>query len=477
LGHFRKEDSMSLKESMLRYSIVPEDLKHIVLDFKQMEDFIKHPLIMAKADGVWLEDIEGKRYLDGLSGVFTVQVGHNNPRIKEAIKKQMEKICFAPPLHATNIPAIKLAKLMAEIAPGDLNTVKLLSGGSEATEAAMKLGRQYHTQTGSPKKYKVIARYWGYHGATMGGLSATGFPHRKAIFEPTMNGFIHVFPPTCYRCPYGLGYPDCGIRCATIVEDVIKMEGPKTVASMILEPIGNTGGIITPPNEYFTILREICDKYNVLLMFDEIINGFGRTGQMFAAQTFNTIPDVLITGKSMASGYTPMGAITFRDKVEQAFWGGGSDRAFSHGHTFGGNPLSSTATLASIEEIRERDLVTNAREMGGYLRAELEKLKNSDTLGNIIGDIRGKGLMIGVEFIKNHETKESFDIPFGKEVEKILIQKGLILRCDPNWIAFAPPLIVTKEELDQMIRIFVEGVEETLEKVKAGKVSKSFDKF
>ena len=467
---------MSIKEAFADYSMVPEDLKHIVLDFKQMKEFIKNPLVMVKADGVWYEDIEGKRYLDGLAGVFTVQVGHNNPRIKESIRKQLEEIAFAPPLHGTNVPAIKLAKMISEITPGDLNTVKLLSGGSEATEAAMKLARQYHAQTGNPKKYKVIARYWGYHGATMGALSATGFPHRKAIFEPTMNGFIHVFPPTCYHCPFGLNYPDCGIRCATIVEDVIQMEGPTTVSSMILEPIGNTGGIITPPNEYFTILREICDKYKVLLIFDEIINGFGRTGQMFAAQTFNTIPDILVTGKSMSSGYFPLGAITFTDRVEEAFWGG-ADTAFSHGHTFGGNPLAGAVGIANIKELRERNLPGHAREMGEYLRAELEKLKDSSSLGPIIGDIRGKGLMIGVEFVENLETKKSFDIPFGKEVEKVLIEKGLILRCDPNWIAFAPPLIVTKEELDQMIRIFVEGVEETLRRVKAGKVSTSFDRF
>jgi len=453
---------MSLKESMLRYSLVPEDLKHIVLDFKQMKEYIKNPLIMAKADGVWYEDIEGKRYLDGLSGVFVVTVGHNNPRVKEAIKRQLDKIAFAPPLHATNVPAVQLAKVISEITPGDLNTVKLLSGGSEATEAAMKLARQYHSQTGNPKKYKVIARYWGYHGATMGALSATGFPHRKAVFEPTMNGYIHVFPPTCYRCPFGLEYPDCGIRCATIVEDVIQMEGSETVSSIIFEPIGNTGGIITPPNEYFSILRKICDKYDVLLIFDEIINGFGRTGQMFAAQTFHTIPDILVMGKGMGSGYAPLAAIAIRDRVEEAFWGE-VGKEFSHGHTFGGNPLAAAAGIACIEEVLEKDLPARARELGGHLCERLEELK---PLG-VIGDIRGKGLLIGVEFVKNVKTKESFDFPFGKELEKILIEKGLILRCDPNWIAFAPPLVISKEEMDQMIDIFAEGLRELVGKVKS----------
>jgi len=441
-------------------------LRHIFLDLIQMQDFIKHPLVMAKADGVWYEDVTGKKYLDGLSGIFVVNVGHNNQRVIAAMKEQMDRICFAPPLHSTNPRAVELANLISEITPGDLDTVKLLSGGSEATEAAMKLARQYHRQTGNPNKYKVIARYEGYHGATMGALSATGLKRRKVMFEPTLTGFIHVLPPKCFRCPYGRRYPDCEILCATIIGDIIEFEGAESVSALIVEPISNTGGIITPPPEYHPILRKICDETDVLLIFDEIITGFGRTGQMFAAQTFNTLPDILCMGKGMASGYAPLAAIAFRDHVARAFWGREEEEVeFSHGHTFGGNPIASAAGIACIREIQERNLCRRAEEMGSYLWKRLEELKD---LG-IIGEIRGRGLLIGVEFVKDLKTKEPFgkDVKFGIQVGKTALSKGLMIRYDPNWIAFAPPLIVTREEIDMMVDIFTESVKEVFNRVKA----------
>ncbi|MDG6983843.1 MAG: aminotransferase class III-fold pyridoxal phosphate-dependent enzyme, partial [Nitrososphaerota archaeon] len=213
----------------------------------QMKDFAKDPLVMKSAQGVWYEDVHGKRYLDGLSGVFVVNVGHGNRRVIDAMKQQLDELAFAPPLHATNMRAIELAALLAKVTPGDLHTFKLLSGGSEATESAMKLARQYHRQTGHPQKYKVVSRYEGYHGATLGALAASGVTKRRSTFEPLPGGYVHVFPPTCYRCPYGLKYPECGVLCASIVESVIKQEDPATVSSLIVEPIGNTGGIVTPP--------------------------------------------------------------------------------------------------------------------------------------------------------------------------------------------------------------------------------------
>lgn len=442
----------------------PEMLKHIVLDLKQMKAFIENPLVMARADGVWYEDVRGKRYLDGISGIFVVAVGHNNRRVIEAIREQLAQLAFAPPLHATNPAAIRLAAKIADITPGDLNTVKLLDDGSDATENAIKLARQYHIQTGHPRKYKVISRYWGFHGVTMGALSASGTPRRKSIYEPGLQGYVHVWPPTCYRCPFGLTYPECGIRCATIIEDTIQMEDPEVVSAVILEPIGNTGGIITPPPEYLPIVRDICDRYNVLLIFDEIITGFGRTGQMFAAQTFNTLPDILCVGKGMASGYAPLSATVFRDHVAAAFWGEEEDHIeFMSGSTFGGNPVSSAAGLASITEIVERDLPRRARELGVQLRRKLEKVQE---LG-IAGEIRGKGLLIGIEFVKNPATKEKFgpDVKFGLRVGERALEKGLLLRCDPDWIAFAPPLVISEGELDQMADIFTESVREVQQSI------------
>src|SRR3954470_15739237 len=259
----------------------------------QMAEWSKAPLVMARADGVHYWDVNGKRYLDALSGIYVVSVGHNNRRVIEAIRAQLDVLHFSPAMHGTNPLAVQLANLLAELAPGDLGCVKFQCGGSEVTEAAIKLARQYHRLTGNPGKYKIISRYLSWHGSTLGSLSASGLKGRKTVNEPLAPGFLHVFPPTCYRCPFGKAHPDCGITCATIVDSVGEMEDPDAVAAIMVEPICHTGGIIDPPDEYLPILREICDRHNILLIFDEIITGIGRTGQMFAAETFGVTPDVL----------------------------------------------------------------------------------------------------------------------------------------------------------------------------------------
>src|SRR2546430_79031 len=233
----------------------------------QMAEWSRQPLIMARADGIHYWDTSGKRYLDALSGIYVVAVGHNNRRVIEAIRLQLDTLHFSPPMHGTNPVAIQLANVLAELAPGDLSTVKFQCGGSEVTEAAIKLARQYHKLTGSPRKYQIIKRYMSWHGSTLGSLSASRLKSRKTVNEPLAPGFLHVFPPTCYRCPFGKTYPDCGITCATIIENVIEMEDPATVAAIIVEPIGHTGGIIDPPEEYLPILRNLSDRLNALLIF------------------------------------------------------------------------------------------------------------------------------------------------------------------------------------------------------------------
>lgn len=441
-----------------------ESVEHLFLDFMQMKEFASKPLIMKRAKGVWYEDVDGKKYLDGLAGVFVVNAGHGNRRIIEAIKRQLDEISFAPPMHSTNVRALELSKLLRSVLPKGLDTIKLFSGGSEATEGAMKLARQFHRQTGNPHKFKVISRYQGYHGATLGALSASGITKRRTTFEPLGAGYIHVFPPTCYRCPYGLEYPDCAVLCATIIENVVKEEDPSTVSAIIVEPIGNTGGIITPPEEYFKILREIADKYRIVLIYDEVITGFGRTGKMFAAQTFGVTPDIICMGKGMSSGYAPVGGIAFNEEMAEAFYGSAKENVqFNHGHTFGGNPLSSAAAFASVSEIRDKNLPRNAGKMGARVIQRLEELKELA----VIGDIRGRGLLIGVEFVKDARTKKQFgdEVNFGLKVGKRALRKGLILRADPHWMAFAPPLVISEEETDKMMDIFSESLEETLEQV------------
>lgn len=439
-------------------------LRHIFVR-DQMAEWSKAPLIMARADGVHYWDVHGKRYLDGLSGIYVTSVGHNNRRVIEAIKKQIDTLHFSPPMHGTNPVAVQLANLLAEVTPGDLSAVKFQCGGSEVTEAAIKLARQFHKLTGNPGKYKIISRYQSWHGSTMGSLSASGLKSRKTVNEPLAPGFVHVFPPTCYRCPFGKSYPDCGITCATLVNDVIEMEDPATVAAVLVEPIGHTGGIIDPPEEYLPILREWCTRHNVLLIFDEIITGFGRTGRMFAADTFGVTPDVLCTGKGMSGGFIPISAMICRKPIADAFWGPiATNPGFVEGHTNEGNPVSCAAGIAVLREILDRDLCANARKMGDRLRLGLQQL--ADKYG-VIGDLRGKGLFQGIEFVKNVKTKERFanEVNFGVRVGRRALQNGLLCRFDPHWIALGPALVVTAEQIDEMLAILGRSLGEVLQEM------------
>jgi len=428
----------------------------------QMAEWSKSPLLMNRAEGMHYWDVSGKRYLDALSGIYTVSIGHGNRRVLEAIQKQFEILHFSPPMHGTNPVAVQLANLIAELAPGDLNTVKFECAGSEVTEAAMKLARQYHRLTGNPGKYKIITRYQSWHGSTLAALSASGLKSRRTVNEPLAPGFLHVFPPTCYRCPFGKQYPSCEITCATLINDVIEMEDAATVAAVMVEPIGHTGGIIDPPPEYLRILRQVCDKHNVLLIFDEIITGMGRTGELFAADTFGVVPDVICTAKGLSGGYIPISAMICRKPIADAFWGPiETNPGFVEGHTFEGSPVACAAGLAVLREIVERDLCANARTQGAVLRRGFERL--AEKYG-IIGDIRGKGLLMGVEWVKDRRTKERFSAKenFGIRVGKRTLQHGMLCRFDPHWLAFGPALIVTSEQIEEMLAILDRCIDEIL---------------
>lgn len=434
-------------------------LRHIFVR-DQMSDWSKDPLIMSRADGVFYWDTTGKRYLDALSGIYVVAVGHNNRRVIDAIREQYDRLHFSPPMHGTNPVAIRLANLLAELAPGDLSVVKFESAGSEVTEAAIKLARQYHRLTGHPGKYKIISRYQSWHGSTLGSLSASGLKSRKTVNEPMAPGFLHVFPPTCYRCPFGKSYPDCDITCATLIDDVIDMEDSETVAAVMVEPIGHTGGIIDPPEEYLPILREICDRRGVLLIFDEIITGMGRTGEMFAAETFGVTPDILCVAKGMSGGYSPISAMICRQPIADAFWGPiEQNPGFVEGHTFEGNPVSCAAAIAVLREILDHDLCGNARKQGDRLRENFRRLAEKYP---IIGDIRGKGLFQGIEFVRDRATKTRFDPPIGVRIGKRALSHGLLCRFDPHWIAFGPALISTAEQIDEMVAILDRSIGEIL---------------
>jgi putrescine aminotransferase len=431
----------------------------LFLDFMQMQAFAKAPMVFVEGSGARLKTEDGREFIDGLSGVFTTSLGHGNRAVVAAITRQLERLAFAPPLHGTNPAALELTTLLLRIAPEAVTAVKLFSGGSEATEAAMKLARQYQRQTGQVRRYKILGRYGAYHGATMGALSAGGGRERKAIFEPLGVGFLHVHPPQCYRCPFDQSYPSCGRTCAELIGRTIEAEDPETVAAVIVEPISiSSAGFVVPPPDYLPRLRAICDRYGVVLIYDEIITGFGRLGAMFASEYYGAAPDITCCGKGMSGGYAPLSAILIRDRIARAFYGEEDDNVqFHHGHTFGGNPVACAAGVAVLGEFLARDVVGNARERGAQLRARLEEMVERHAM---IGDVRGAGLLQGIELVRDRHTKRPFPASTrpGKVIERAARERGLLLRCGGDFIAFAPPLTISAEEIDRMAGLLDESI-------------------
>jgi adenosylmethionine-8-amino-7-oxononanoate aminotransferase len=438
-------------------------LRHTFIDFRQTSEFLDHPVIMERAEGLYYWDIEGRRYFDALSGVFVACLGHGNRRVLDAMRAQMERMTFAPPLHAVADVTLDFVEKLGRVTPGTLNYVKPFSGGSEATEAAMKFARQYFKQTGGPLKYKFITRYQSYHGGTGAAMAASGAGTRKTKFEPHMPGFLKVFPPTHYRADFA-SWDDCNRFAARTIEDTIVAEDPATIAAVMLEPIGNTGGIITPTPEYFQIIRDICDRHNVLLIFDEVITGCGKTGRMFAAQTFGVTPDILCCGKGLSNGAMPVSAMVAREEMAGAFWGSAeAEVQFAHGHTFAGNPLACAVGCAVIDEIVENRLDERALVMGDYLAAKLEKLKKY----GVVREVRGRGILRGVELVRDTGGLQPFP-ELGTALKRTALENGLIMRVDPSWFAVSPALIAGHAEIDEMCELIEKSLVAALEAVSAG---------
>ena len=435
-------------------------LKRTFLDYQQTSGFIQNPLIIHRAKGIYYWDVTGKRYFDGIGGIFVATLGHGHPRVMDAMQNQMEILSFAPPMHGTADVTLDFVEKLGNITPGNLNYVKSFSGGSESIESAIKFTRQYFKQTGYPGKYKFISRYFGYHGATFGAMSASGTGKRKTGFEPQMGGFLKVFPPTYYRDRFST-WEECNRFCAQSFEDVIINEDPDTVAGIIIEPIGNTGGIITPTEEYFQIIRQICDRYKVILIYDEIITGFARTGAMFAAQTFGVTPDIICSGKGLSSGAIPLGAMITKEDMGDSFYGEVEDEInFAHGHTFAGNPLACAVGIAVIDEIQQERLDQKAQKLGDYLAEKLQKL----TQYGVVREVRGKGLLLGVELVKDTETMAPYP-ELGQALKRTTLQNGLILRIDPSWFAVAPALIATESDIDELGDLIEKSLVDALKQV------------
>ena len=412
--------------------------------------------IMDRAEGTHIIDVDGNRYFDLMSGLWLVNVGHGRKEIADAVYEQMQKLCYVNTWQYPTIPAIKLASKIASLAPGDLDSVYFVLNGSDAVDTAYLMAKQYQALSGYPKKYKIITKKRAYHGAGSGAHTITGpsFFTRR-VFEPMTPGIRHAAAPFCYRCEYELTYPDCNLLCASDIERQILSEDPETVAAVIGETISGAPGVIPPPPEYWPMVRSICDKYDILLIMDEVICGWGRTGKWFACEGhYDVIPDLMTIAKGTSSGYLPIAAVVARQKVRDKFKPGFQEM-FQHGLTWNAHPVCCAAALANINIIERENLVDKAAEVGQHLITGLETLRSHPT----VGDVRGKGLLTAIELVKDKNTKESFEMndPFNNELGTQLAKVGIQTRIR-NIMGIAPPLITTKDEVDWL----VDGIDKAL---------------
>ena len=423
--------------------------RHLWMHFTRLSAYehVEIPIIV-RGEGCYVWDEHGNRYLDGLSSLFCVNIGHGRGDVAQAGADQARELGFFNTWSYAHPRAIELAAKVASLAPGDLNRVFFTSGGSEAVESAIKLARQYFKLEGHPNKHKIIAREIAYHGTSMGALSATGITGLREPFEPLTPGGCHVPNTNSYRLPPGMSES----RLAETIAERIEFEGPDTVAAVILEPVQNAGGCFTPPEGYFQRVREICDEYNVLFISDEVICSWGRLGEWFGAQRYDYQPDLITTAKGITSAYAPMGAVIASDRVAEPFLHG--TNSFLHGFTFGGHPVSAAVALANIEVIEREGIVENVRENEPKLRSMLDSLRDLP----IVGDVRGAGYFQAIELVKDKETKESFDDEESETLLRVflsgeLFKRGLICRADDRGdpvIQLSPPLIAGPEQFEEI---------------------------
>lgn len=430
---------------------------HLWLHFSQHGTYADHDIpIMVKGEGVRIEDIHGKTYLDGLSGLFVVQLGHGRRELAEAAAKQASELAFFPLWTFAHPQAITLAERLANEAPGDLNRVFFTSGGGEAVETAWKAAKQYFKLTGKPSKTKAISRKIAYHGTPHGALSITGLPDLKVPFEPLVPSTAHVANTNFYRAEaHGDDIRAFGRWAADQIEEAILAEGPDSVAALFLEPVQNAGGCFPPPPGYFERVREICDTYDVLWVSDEVICAFGRLGETFGATKFGYQPDMITCAKGLTSGYSPLGAMIASDRIMEPFLEPGV--SFLHGYTFGGHPVAAAVANANLDLFESENINQHVRDNSPAFRQTLEKLLDLD----IVGDVRGEGYFFGIELVKDKATKETFtdeesDRLLRDLLTPTLFKNGLYCRADDRGdpvIQLAPPLICGQAEFDEMEQI------------------------
>jgi putrescine---pyruvate transaminase len=431
-----------------------ETIKWIEKDRKQLHPVYHpkshvNPLVIERGEGVWLFTTDGQKILDGMAGLWNVNAGYGREELAKAAYDQMKKMAFTSNFSGmTNLPSIQLAEKLAGFAYEGLNTTFFASGGSEANDSAFKTVRYYWKRKGKPGKYKVISRKGSYHGVTLAATFATGLEKYHTMFGPAVDGFIHIPAPNPYRFEGELRAGETiGEGAARALEEAILREGADTVAAFIAEPIMGVGGVIVPPADYFPRVRAICDKYNILFISDEVITGFGRTGEWFALKHWNVKPDILSFAKGITSGYAQLGGIQISDEIRETMESAPESETYMHGYTYSGHAMACAVGLKNIEIMEREDFPKRAKELGVRLLNGLKKLMEFP----FVGDVRGLGLVCGVEVVSDKANKTA-DVPMTIKIFKAAQVRGLRMRPLGNTLAFAPPLSITEEEVDEIVR-------------------------
>jgi adenosylmethionine-8-amino-7-oxononanoate aminotransferase len=432
-----------------------------------------YPTIV-RGEGVYLHDRDGRRYIDAAGGAAVVTIGHGVREVVRAIAEQAERVAYTYIAQFSNEPLERLAERITDLAPPGITKAYFVSGGSEAAETALKLVRQYHMLRGKPGKYRIVSRWQAYHGNTIGALSMSGRTQWFRDFRPYVLDFPHIAPCYCYRCPFDQSYPSCGVRCATDLERVIWQEGADSIAAFVAEPIvGTSASALTPPAEYFRMVREICDRHDILFIVDEVITGFGRTGRPFGIEHWGVVPDLMLVGKGVSSGYAPLGGVLLHDRVVQTFRESGANPFLPF--TFAGNPLSCAAGLAVCEYAETHGLFARAGTMGTELFRRLESTIGTSPL---VGEIRGRGLLAGIELVADRATKAPFppEAGVGRRVAAAALARGVVILAGQpglvNGVAgdhllLAPPYVIEPNQIATVVDILGSALAEVEAELRA----------
>lgn len=426
---------------------VEEDKQHLLHGGVPLTDFAENgtPLILESASGIRVRDVNGREYIDALAGAVCVNCGYGRPELAEAAKDQMGKLSYAESWSGVaNAPAIEYAQALSEFMPPGLDRFFFVNSGAEANEAAYKLAWYYWATKGYGEKHKIISRKLSYHGLNPFSMWATGIERFHHKVGPQNPNVLYTSECYCYRCPFGKDYPGCNLECAEALAETIEKEGKDRIAAFVAEPIYGVSGTVCPPPEYFPRIREICNTYDVLLILDEIMTGFGRTGKNFACQHWDLTPDIICISKGMISSSLPMAGVAFTDKIFQGMLCGDP---FPHLHTCGAHPVACAVAKKNLEIMLKEKLVENSAEMGKYMLEELTKLQDYP----FIGQVQGMGLFFGFELVQDQKTREPFANKAEKRLSKAILDEGVLVRPGGSRIQIGPPLIVTKDDVDEIL--------------------------